>query len=125
MVEASSVDVTGSERTLFGCVPLRPAGDRATGFLRAARGVGARGSGGRTVGVAGNAGGNLRRGRVGRSIIGEADDIWTSNNESVERIRVDVRPLVSVVHSGEAGKIAGGWFVSASVLHIDLTTEER
>ena len=118
------MDVTGRDRTLFGRVPLCPAGDRATGFLRSARGVGVRESGGRTVEVVGNAGGNLRRGRVGSSIIGEVDDIWTSNNKSVERVHVDVRPLVSVVHSGDAGKIAGGWLVSASVLHINLTTEE-
>ena len=58
---------------------------------------------------------------VGGAIIGEADNIGTSNNESVEVVGIDVRPLESVVHSGETGEIAGGWLISASILHVDLT----
>lgn len=106
MVDASSVDVTGGERTPSGNVPLSPAGAGAGGICRSARGVEWRGGGRRTVGVGENAGGNRggrTRTRVGRIIIGEANNFGTSNNESIEVVGIDVRPLESVVHPGEAG----------------------
>jgi hypothetical protein len=116
--EASSIDVTGGERTLFDRISLSPAGTRAGRFRRRVRGIRARGRGRRS---AGNFGGKRGRRRIGRTIIGEADDIWSSNNKSIEVIGVDVWPIVSFVHSREASEIAGGWLISASILHIHLT----
>ena len=116
MVDASSVDVTSRERTLVGPL-LCPADAGIGGVRRSACGV-------RTVGVGRNAGRGGRRGsRVGRATISKADDLGTSDDESVEFVGPNVGPVVSVVHSGEAGELAGGWLVSASVLHINLTVE--
>lgn len=125
MTEASSMDAPGAgERTLFGRVPPGPA--RASGLRRSAHRIGRRDGRRRAEGVVNIAGGNRGggRSRVGRGIVGEADDIGTSNNESIEIIVVDVRPLESVIHSGEAGEIARGWLISASILHVDLTMGE-
>jgi len=119
MVAASSVDVTQGERTLLGRALPGPTASGAAGVCRGARRRGA-GDGGRmAVGAVGNTGGR-RESRIGRAVIGKADDIWSGNGESIEIVSVDVRPLVSVVHSGEAGEFAGGWLVGASILNGDL-----
>ena len=52
---------------------------------------------------------------------GKADDIGTGNDESIDIVVVNVRPLESVVHSGKTGELAGGWLVIASVLNGNLT----
>ena len=119
MVAASSVDVTEGERTLLGRALPGPASTGAAGVCRSARRIGAGGGGRRAVRAIGNAGG--RGSRIGRAVIGKADDIWPSNDKSIEIVSVDVRPLVPVVHSGKAGEFAGGWLVSASVLDGNLT----
>ena len=122
MVGASSVHVTGAERTLVGPLLRSPADGSAGGDRWGARG--GRTSDGwiRTLRVGGNAGGGGRTGgRVGRATFGKTDDLGTSNNESVERVGPDVGPLESVVHSREAGEFVRGWLVSASVLHVNLT----
>ena len=61
--------------------------------------------------------------RVGRAIIGKADNLWAGNNETIGGISPDVEPFVTIVHSRQGGELAGGWRVSASVLHVDLTVE--
>jgi hypothetical protein len=106
---ASSVEMTGGERTLLGSALLSPASLGAAGRRWAGRGLGARSGG--------------RRSRVGRIVFGKADNVGTSNNKSTEVVSVDVGPFVSVIHSRNAGELAGGWLISASVLHVDLTTE--
>jgi hypothetical protein len=143
VAEASSMGVTGWERALFGRAVLRLA--VASVLRRRAGRIGKRdGRRRRTVGVVGNAGGQRGgtrgqrggtggqrggtggqrggRNRAGRTTVGEAGDIWTRNDEPVKSLIIDVRPLNSVVHSGEAGEIAGGWLVGASIQNIDLTT---
>jgi len=122
----SSMDMTSGEGPLLG-PPPGPADGGTGGVRRSARRLGTR-DGRRAVGGRGNAGGNRRGGRsgrrVGRASVGEADNLGTSNNESVKGIGPDVGPLVSVVHSREAGELAGGWFLGASVLHVDLAVKE-
>jgi hypothetical protein len=129
VLSASSVGVTSGERPLVG-PPLGPA-DSGTGGIRrgtsgirrSARRVGTRGGVGSTP--EDETGGGRRSGsRVGRATVGEADEFGTSNNESIEGVGPDVGPLEAGVHSREAGEIAGGWLVGASVLHVDLTMEE-
>ena len=113
------MDVTGGERALFmGALPS-PTGARASG-------IGGRGGRRRTVGVVGNTGRNRggRRSRIRRTITGKADNFGTSNNESVEIVGINIRPLVSVVHSRQGGEIAGRWFIGPSILHIDLPMGE-
>ena len=127
MAGVSSIDVTSGEGPLINPL-LGPADSGTGGVRRGARGLGTSG-GRRAVGVRGNAGGGNRRGRrsrrrVWRASVGEADNLGTSNNESIKGIDPDVGPLESVVHSGEAGELAGGWLVGASVLHVDLTVKE-
>jgi len=124
VVDASSAKVTSGDRTLGGPL-LRSPADAGAGRDRwSARGGRTRGGGIRTAGVGGNAGGRRRIGsRVGRAAVSEADDLGTSNDESIEGVGPDIGPLEPVVHSGEAGEFAGGWLVGASVLHIDLTVE--
>jgi len=112
MAEASSTHARVEERTLF-CVLVPLAGARA-------RRVWARDGRRRTVRARGG-----RRSRAGTVIIGEADDIGTSNNESVEIIVIDIRPTESVVHSWEAGEVAGGWLASATFLQVNLTIGEN
>ena len=114
MVEVSSM---GGERTFCGRVLLSLAGPHAR-ICRSVRWIG---DSGRRVVEGGNSGG--RRSRVGRTIIGEAHNFGTSNNERIEIVDIDVRPLKSVVHSGEGGEIAGGRLVGASVPQINLATE--
>ena len=120
MTGVSSVDVTSGNRTLVGLPG--PADTGTGGVRRSARGMGTRG------GRGGNGRGRRNGRRVGRAIvrraiISEADNLGTSNNESIEGIGPDVGPFESIVHSREAGEIAGGWFVSASILYIDLAAE--
>ena len=121
------MDVTSGEGPLLG--PLLGLADSGNGRVHwSARGLGISG-GGRAVGVRGNAGGGNRGGgrsgrRVGRVSAGEADNLGTSNNESIKGIGPDVGPLESVVHSREAGELVGGWLVGASALHVDLTVKE-
>ena len=95
---------------------------------RSARGLGTRG-GSSAVGVRWNARGRNRGGgrsgkRVGRVTAGEADNLGTGNNEPIKGVDPDVGPRESVVHSREAGELAGRWLVGASVHHVDLTMEE-
>ena len=125
--------VTARERALL----LSPTG--ASGVRRSARRIG-RGDGRRrSEGVGGNAGGRRgrrrtegigrnaggqrgRRNRVGRTAVGEADEVGTRNSKSSKITGIDVRPLDSVVHPGEACEIIGGWLIGAPILYIDLTT---
>lgn len=117
VVAAPPVDVTSGERTLVR--PLFSPADAGTrGVRRSARGV-------RTVGVGGNTGGWRKRGSwVGRATISKANDLGTGNDESVDVIGPDVGPLEPIVHSGEGGELAGGWLISASVLHVNLTRRD-
>jgi len=106
----SSVDVTSGNRSLVRL--LRPADTGVAGVRRSGRG-------GRT----GDSGGGRKgrnRSRVGRTVIGKAGNLGASNDEPIEGVGPDVGPLEPVVHPREAGELAGGWLVSASVLHIDL-----
>jgi len=129
-VDASSaVDMTARDRTLVGPLLRSPADTGAGRVRRNARGIRARDRRRRAVGVGGDAGGgNARRGNagggrrsgIGRTAISKADDLGTSDNESIKRIGPDVGPVESIVHSGEGGEIAGRWLVSASVLHVHL-----
>ena len=122
MVDASSVNVTSGERPLVG-PPLGPADTSTGGVRRSARGLGTRDRR-RTVGVGGNAGGargGSGRAIVRRSIFSEADNIGTSDNESIDIVGPDVGPFESVVHSREGGELAGGWLIGASVHDVDLT----
>lgn len=121
MSGASSAEMTDGERTLFRRAPLGPASLGTGRIYRTTRGMGTRGGGRRIAGVIRDAGG---RRRVGGAFVGKTDDIRASNNKSTEIVRIDVRPLETVVHSREGGEIACGWFVSASILHVDLTTAE-
>ena len=64
-----------------------------------------------------------RRGcRIGGIAVCEADNLGPSNNESTEVVGIDVRPLVPVVHSREAGEFAGRGLVGAPILNVYLTT---
>jgi len=138
MVDASPVDLTSGDRTLVGPSP-GPTDTSVGGARRSARRVRAGRSGRRTVGAGGSAVGGHRGGRgsgrrrrrrgkrgrrTRRTIISETNNPRSSNNESVERVGPDVGELVIVVHSREAGEIFGGWLVSTSVLHIDLTVKD-
>jgi hypothetical protein len=114
VVGASSVDMTSGGGTLVRPLPLRPADAGVGGVRRSTRGV--RSGAGRRRNVGGGS-------RVGRFIIGKADNLGTSNNKSIEGVGPDVGPLESIVHSGETGEIIGGWLVSASVLHVDLAVD--
>ena len=131
MAGASSVDAVSWERPLVGL--LGPAGTgtggirrgtggvrrsargvrwSARGVRRSARGLGTRG-GRRAVRVRWNARGRNRRGRrserrVGRVTPGEADNPGTGRSESIIGAVPDVLgPFESVVHSREAGELAG------------------
>ena len=100
----------------------------ARGVRRSTRGLGTRG-GSSAVRVrwnarGGNRGGGRSRRRVGRATVGEADNLGTSNNESIKGVDPDVGPRKSIVHSREAGELARRWLVGASVHHVDLTMEE-
>jgi len=117
MADASSVNVTSGDRLLVG--PPCPAETGTGGVRRSACGFGTR-DGRRTAGNAGGGNGGRSGRGFRRGIISEADNVGTSNNESIEGIGPDVWPLESVVHSREAGEIAGGWLVGASVHHVDL-----
>lgn len=132
MDASSAVDMTARDRTLVGPLLRSPADTGAGRVRRNARGIRARDRRRRAIGVGGDAGGgNARRGNagggrrsgIGRTAISKADDLGTSDNESIKRIGPDVGPVESIVHSGEGGEIAGRWLVSASVLHVHLTTE--
>ena len=114
MVGVSPMDATSGEGPLLG-PPLGPADSGTGGVRRSARGLGTRG---------GNGGGGRSGRRVGRTSVGEADNLGTRNNESIKALGPDVGPLESVVHSREAGELFGGWFVGASVLHVDLAVKE-
>jgi len=58
-------------------------------------------------------------------MISKADNLGTSNNESIGRVAPDVLgPREFIVHSGETDDIVGGWLVSASVLHVDLAVDK-
>jgi len=119
-VNASSVDVTSGDRTLVGPLLLGGPADAGIGRIRrTARGVRTRDGRRGAAGVEGDAGGRSGR-RIGRTTVSKADDFWTSNSKSGERISPDVGPLESIIHSGEGGEIAGRWLVSASVLHVNL-----
>ena len=119
VMDASSMDVTSGDGTLVGPL-LGPADSAVGGARRSARRVRTRNTGRRNGGVGRNGGG----GRVRRAIFSEGDNIGTRNSESIEFVGIDVGPLNAIVHSREAGEIAGGRLVSASVLHVDLTMEE-
>ena len=120
MGDAPSVDVTSGDRALAGPLLRRPADGGVGGVRRSARGIRTRDGRGRTAGALRNARGGSR---IGRATVGEADNLWTSNNESIDVVGPDVGPRESVVHSGEGGEFAGGCLISASVLHIDLAVE--
>lgn len=86
--------------------------------------MGSRGGGRRSIGIMVNTGrsrGGRRRGRrIGGIAIRKADDLGPGNNEPIEIVGIDVGPLVSVIHSGEAGEFTGGWLVGASILNVYL-----
>ena len=126
MVDGSSEEVAAGGRTLVVGPLLSSPADAGVGGVRW-NGCGGRTRNGRRV-AAGAVVGNARRGRsrrrVGRATLSKADDLWTSNDKSIEFVSVNVGPDISVVHSGESGEIVGGWLVGASVLHVDLAVEE-
>ena len=124
MGDASSADVTNGDRALAGPLLRRPADGGVGGVCRSARGIRTRGGRGRSAGALRNGRGGSRIGRAaGRATVGEADNLWTGNNESIDVVGPDVGPRESVVHSREGGEFAGGCLISASVLHIDLAVE--
>jgi len=122
VVDASSEDVTTGDRTLVEPLLLLGHADAGVrGVRRSVRRVCRSGRGGRTrdgrirvVGVGGNAGGG-RGSRVGRAVISEADDLGTRNDESIEGVGIDIRPLEPVVHPGEAGEFR--WRMAGRRLH--------
>ena len=106
MVDAPSAKVTGGDRTLVGPL-LRSPADAGAGRDRwGARGGRTRDGRIGTARVVGDAGGG-GGGRVGRTAISKADDLGTSNDESIEGVGPDVGPLESGIHSREAGEFAG------------------
>jgi len=107
VVDASSVEVTRGDRTLVGPL-LRSSADAGIGGRRwSARGGRARDGGIRTAVAGGNTGRGGRGGRVGRATLSKADDLGTSDDESIEGVCPDVGPLESGIHSREGSEFAG------------------
>jgi len=126
-VVASPVNVTSGDRTLVGPLLRSSADAGACGARRSASGVRTRDGRRRTVGVGWSTGGirrhrGRRRGgiRIGGTTVSKADNLGASNDESIKGVGPYIRPLESIIHSGEGGEFAGGWAVSTSILHVDL-----